>query len=240
MKIIATLLFLSSAIFAEHLTYKVKAPLFGTIGEINVDYSSSATSYNIDASMKTFGFAKKLSGNRKEQYHSRGFVSGNIYKSKKFLQDATYKNKREHLEYSFNYSSKKITKYRTKYKNGKEYLNYTKVLNYWTYNDFFSVYHNIVARLMNKKPGIYSTQITGLEKHKGRLTIIVPSIQKQKQEAKSIGVKDVWIFHIITHKKIMGSKKGEIVFAVGKDGIAKAVRVLGTPFVSHIDGILAN
>ena len=239
MKIIATLLFLSSAIFAKHLTYKVKAPLFGTIGEVNVDYSIGSN-YNINASMQTFGFAKKITGNRHERYTSSGFVSGNIYKSKKFTQDAIYKNRHDFLEYKFNYSTKTIQKIERKSKNSKEFLNKSKTLNYWTYNDFFSVYHNIVVNLMNKKPGIYSTQITGLEKYKGKLTIIVPSIQKQKQEAKSIGVKDVWIFHIITHKKIMGSKKGEIVFAVGKDGIAKAVRVLGTPFVSHIDGILAN
>ena len=239
MKIIATLLLLSSTIFANHLTYKVKAPLFGTIGEVNVDYSVGS-SYNINASMRTFGFAKKITGNRHEHYTSKGFVSGNIYKSKKFTQNATYKNKKEHLEYSFNYGAKKITKKRRKWKNGKEYVNDSKTLNYWTYNDFFSVYHNIVIQLKGKNAGTYGTQISGLEKYNGKLTIIIPTKAKQQKEAESMGVKGVWIFHIITHKKIMGSKNGEIVFAVGNDGIAKAVRVLGTPFVSHMDAVLAN
>jgi hypothetical protein len=36
----------------------------------------------------------------------------------------------------------------------------------------------------------------------------------------------------------MKSKNGEIIFAVGDDGIAKAVRVLNTAYVSHIDAIL--
>ncbi len=239
MKFIATLIAFSTAIFANHLTYKVKAPLFGTIGEINVDYSVGST-YQITANMKTFGFAKKITGNRREFYISKGFVSGNRYKSKFFSQDATYKNKRVYLEYKFNYAKKRIHKYRVKYKDGKKIYEHSKVLPFWTYNDFFSVYHNIVVTLMNKNPGIYSTQISGLEKYNGNLKIIVPPLSQQKREAKSLGVKDVWIFHIITHKKIMGSKNGEIVFAVGKDGIAKAVRVLNTPFVSHIDAYLVR
>ena len=36
----------------------------------------------------------------------------------------------------------------------------------------------------------------------------------------------------------MKSKNGEIIFAVGDNGIAKAVRVLDIPYVSHLDGIL--
>ncbi len=239
MKKITLFLLISGLSLAQILQYKVKAPLFGVIGEVNINYRVNSQ-YFINANMKTFGFAKNITGNRREFYTSKGFVVGNIYKSKKFTQQASYKDKKEYLEYKFNYSLKKIKKHKIKWKAGKEIYNNNKVLKYWTYNDFFTIYHNIVITLKNKRAGVYSTQIAGLEKYKGKLKIIIPSKNTQLKEAKSMGVKNVWIFHIITHKKIMGSNNGEIIFAVGEDGIAKAVRVLNTPFVSHIDAYLVK
>ncbi len=238
MKLLITILFLSATVFAQTLTYKVKAPLFGTVGEINVNYTSGVSSYNITANMHTFGFAKKMSGNRIEHYHANGNIKHNTYYAKQFVQDASYKNKKMHLEYIFNYSSKKITKIRKKWKDGKIITDSKRYLKYFTYNDLFSVYHNIVHDLKNKPSGWYQVQVAGLEHTGGYLKIKVPTKAQQAKEAKSLGVKDVWIFHIITNKAIMKSKNGEVVFAVGNDGIAKAVRVLNIPFVSHLDGIL--
>ncbi len=240
MKLLITLIFLISASFAQTLTYKVKAPLFGTVGEITVNYSNSGSSYDITASMKTYGFAKRLSGNRTEHYHAYGSIVGGKYHAKAFIQDAAYKNKKKHLEYLFNYGSKTITKVRHNLKNGKVTTDYKKPLNYWTYNDLFSIYHNIVHDLKGKKAGWYKVKVAGLEHHSGNLMIKIPSPAKQKEEAKDLGVKNVWIFHIITNKAIMKSKNGEIIFAVGDDGIAKAVRVLDIPFVSHLDGVLVR
>jgi len=238
MKLLISAIFITSTLLAQSLTYKVKAPFFGTIGEVKVNYNVNANSYNIKASMKTFGFAKKLSGNRVEHYHSYGIVRGNIYKAKEFKQNVTYKNKKVLLKYLFNYPSKRLTKIRKKWKDSKETSNRSKILNYFTYNDFFSVYHNIVVQLKDKTPGTYRVQVAGLEKNGGNLVIKVPSLKQQQKEARSLGVSNVWVFHIITHKKIMKSKNGEIIFAVGDDGIAKAVRVLNTAYVSHIDAIL--
>jgi hypothetical protein len=238
MKLIVTSLLMGSALFAQSLTYSVKAPLFGTIGKVNVNYSVGGGRYDITASMHTSGFAKKLSGNRKEHYHSYGRVVGNIYKAKHFKQEASYKDKRTLLEYIFNYPAKTITKIRKKWKANKVLEDKNRALNYFTYNDLFSVYHNIVVQLKGKVPGTYSVQVAGLESNGGNLVIKVPSIKQQQKEARSLGVSNVWVFHIITHKKIMKSKNGEIIFAVGDDGIAKAVRVLNTAYVSHIDAIL--
>ncbi len=238
MKLMVSILLTSSLLLAQSLTYKVKAPLFGNIGELNVNYSNSTTRYNITASMRTFGFAKKLSGNRKEYYKARGTIRRGKYYAKQFVQDAVYKNQKSHLEYNFNYRIKKIQKVRKKWKNGKVTTNYKKYLKYFTYNDLFSIYHNIIHDLKGKPSGWYRVQVAGLEKHGGYLKVLVPTKQQQKREANSLGVKNVWIFHIITNKAIMKSKNGEIIFAVGEDGIAKAVRVLDIPFVSYIDGIL--
>ena len=240
MKIFLTAIFTISLIFAQNLTYIVKAPLFGEVGKVEINYYTGSKNYEIYAKMKTYGFAKKLSGNRKEKYSAKGFIKGNSYKAKHFIQDATYKNKVSHLEYIFDYKAKKIYKIRKKTKNGKVTTNYKKALNYFTYNDLFSSYHNIVAQLKNKASGYYQVRAAGVEKNNGYLKIIVPNSEQQKKEAKSLGVKDVWIFHIITGKKILGSKNGEIIFAVGKDGIAKAVRVLNIPFVSHLDAYLVK
>ena len=238
MKLLIIILFLPATIFAQSLTYKVKAPLFGTVGEVNVNYSTGAKSYNISANMHTFGFAKKMSGNRIEKYRVNGRVKHGKYYAKHFIQDTTYKNKKSHLEYIFNYSTKKIIKRRKKWKDGKLTTDSKRFLKYFTYNDLFSVYHNIVHDLKNKPAGWYQVQVAGLEHSGGYLKIKIPTKTQQKKVAKSLGVKDVWIFHIITNKAIMKSKNGEIIFAVGNDGIAKAVRVLDIPFVSHLDGIL--
>jgi hypothetical protein len=240
MKILLTIFLTATLNFAATLTYKVKAPLFGEVGKVEINYYTNSKNYEINAKMQTYGFAKKLSGNRKEKYYAKGFIKGNTYKAKHFIQDATYKNKVSHLEYIFDYKAKKIFKIRKKTKSGKVTTNYKKVLNYFTYNDLFSVYHNIVTQLKNKPSGYYQVKAAGVEKNNGNLQIIVPPKSKQLKEAKSMGVGNVWTFHIITGKKILGSKNGEIIFAVGDDGVAKAVRVLNIPFVSHLDAILVR
>ena len=227
------------SLFARNLTYKVTAPLFGEVGKVNVTYFS-AKSYEIKANMQTYGFAKKLSGNRVESYHATGTVKNNRYYASHFLQNASYKNKKSHLEYNFDYKRKKVYKTRKKWVDGKLKTNYTKPLNYFTYNDLFSAYHNIIAQLKNKPAGQYKMQVAGLEKYGGKLLITIPNASTMQKEAKSMGAKDAWVFHIVTNKKILGSKNGEIIFAVGNDGIAKAVRVLDIPFVSHLDAKLVR
>jgi len=238
MKVLTLFILLFNLIFAKTLIYKVKAPLLGTEGEVIVEYYNSGKSYDIKASTKTYGLAKKLSGNRVEQYHSYGSVKSNRYYAKHFIQDAKYKNKKMHLEYIFDYRHKTITKIRKKWKSNKLTYNKSRVLNYFTYNDLFAVYHNIIQDLKGKAPGWYQTQVAGLEKNRGYLKILIPTKAQAKKEARSLGVKNVWVFHIITNKKILKSKNGEIIFAVGDDGIAKAVRVLGVPVVGHLDAYL--
>ncbi len=230
----------SVSLYAQSLYYKVKAPIFGTIGEVKVNYNLGSNSYNIDATMKTFGFAKTLSGNRVEKYHSEGFVSNNIYKAKYFKQNFSFKRKRGLLEYMFDYNKKVITKHRKNWKNDKLISEKKRPLSYFTYNDLFSVYHNIVVQLRNKPAGNYNIKVAGLEGNRGNLLIKIPPKNVQKQEAKSIGVSNVWIFHIVTHKKLLKSTNGEVIFAVGDDGIAKGVRVLNTAYVSHLDAVLVR
>ena len=237
-KTVLTILF-SASIFAQTLTYKVTAPLFGEVGRVDLSYSVGKT-YNISAKMKTYGFAKKLSGNRLESYNANGTVKGNKYYAGKFVQNVTYKNKKSYLEYKFDYKKKKIYKTRHKWVDGKLKTDYKKALKYFTYNDLFSSYHNIVAELKGKPAGTYRMQVAGMEKYGGYLTIKVPNTAQQAKEAKSMGAKGAWIYHIVTNKKILGSKNGEIIFAVGNDGIAKAVRVLDIPFVSHLDAKLVR
>ena len=237
MKLLLTTILFGSVLMAENLHYKIKAPLFGTIGEVNVNYNVGSR-YSIDANMKTLGFAKKITGNRIENYHSEGKVVGNIYKAKHFIQKYRYKNKKGLLEYKFNYANKTITKHRKKWKDGKLVEDKSRILEFFTYNDLFSVYHNIIVQLKDKPKGTYKVQVAGMEKTGGYLTIKIPSKKRQAKEAKSLGVSNVWVFHIVTHRKIMKSKNGEIIFAVGEDGIAKGVRVLNTAYVDHIDAIL--
>ena len=238
MKLIISTLLLSSALMAQTLHYKVKAPIFGKIGDVTINYSSGST-YSIDAHVTTSGFAKKLSGNRVERYHSEGMVVNNIYKAKHFKQNFTYKNKRGLLKYDFDYASRVIMKTRKKWVGSNLVYEKIRPLEFFTHNDLFSVYHNIVVQLRDKPSGIYTLKAAGMEKVGGNLTIKIPPKSVQRKEAKSLGLSgNLWVFHIITHRKIMKSSNGEIIFAVGSDGIARGVRVLNTAYVSHIDAIL--
>lgn len=240
MKIILMALILIGTVGAKSLVYRVKAPLFGTIGKVTIDYSSSKK-YQIRAHMQTLGFAKTLSGDRIESYSSSGFVENGVYKAKEFKQNVTYKDKRIHLSYTFRYAAKKIYKTRIKWKDNKVLSSTKHDLSYFTFNDLFSVYHNIVKRFNGgRMAGEYEMKVAGMEAHNGILHITIPPIATQQKETKELGVRDAWIFHVVTYRKILGSKNGEIIFAVGEDGIAKAVRVLNTSYVSHVDAFLVD
>ena len=228
----------SMALTASSLSYAIKAPLFGTVGNVNINYHSTATNYKVNVSLSTSGFAKKVTGDRKANYRSKGFISANRYKSTLFYDDTRYKNKRREHKYVFNYKKRKIYKTTKAWKDNKLTKDTKRTLPYFTYNDFFSAYHNIVATLKNKPSGVYQMQVAGMEKYGGYLKIIIPSKSQQKKEAKMLGAKGSWVFHLKTKRKILGSKSGELIFAVGSDGIAKVVRVLDVPFVSHLDAVL--
>ena len=223
---------------AQSLTYAIKAPLFGSVGSVSIHYQTTSKSYKIDASLATSGFAKKVTGNRRASYTSKGFVSNNLYKSKLFYEDTSDKNKRREHKYIFDYKKRKIYKETKAWKDNKLIKNTKRTLEYFTYNDFFTAYHNIVAQLKDKPAGTYQMQVAGMEKYGGYLKIVIPPLSQQKKEAKMLGAKGSWVFHLKTKRKILGSKSGELIFAVGNDGIAKVVRVLDVPFVSHMDAVL--
>ena len=226
---------------AHNLHYIVKAPLFGTIGKVDINYNATNSSYDITANMKTSGFAKTLSGNRVEEYHSQGFVKNNRYNAQHFSQNVHYKKKHIKLQYIFNYRHNSIQKIKYKWKNNKLLNSTNHPLNYFATNDLFSAYHNIVQSLsLHPQNSRFSLLSAGLESFNGHLEIFIPSKAQQQKEAKQLRVNDVKIFHIVTHKNILGSKNGEIIFAVDNNGIAKAIRVLNTSFVSHIDAYLIN
>ncbi len=228
----------SMVVLAESLTYAIKAPLFGEVGRVNINYFVTSKSFEINANLSTSGFAKKVTGNRRATYTSKGFVSANKYKSKLFFEDTRYKNKHIIHKYTFNYKARKIYKETKAWKNNKLIKNTKRTLPYFTYNDFFTAYHNIVAQLKGKPAGIYQMQVAGMEKYGGYLKIIIPPKSQQASEAKALKAKGAWVFHLKTKRKILGSKSGELIFAVGNDGIARAVRVLDVPFVSHLDAVL--
>ena len=239
MRYILSLLLLFISLNADTLHYVVKAPLFGTIGKVNIDYTVSNNHYNIVADMKTSGFAKTLSGNRTEHYDTQGSVKNNRYFAEHFLQDVHFKKKHVKLEYLFDYKNQKIRKIKKKWKSNKLLNQTDRYLSYFAHNDLFSAYHNIVQKLQHTADNSRFTIIAaGLERFKGRLEVIVPSKAQQQKEAKALRVKGVRIFHIVTHKNILGSTNGEIIFAVAPNGIAKAIRVLNTSYVSHIDAFL--
>ena len=239
MRTILSLVFLLVSIDAQTLHYIVKAPLFGTIGRVSINYSTSSSHYNITAGMKTSGFAKTLSGNRKEHYDTEGIVKNNRYYAKHFLQNVYYKNKHIRLEYLFDYKEHKIRKIKKKWKGNKLLHSTDHYLDYFASDDLFSAYHNIVQKLQNTPDNSRFTIIAaGLERFKGRLEVFIPSKMQQQREARALKVSNVRIFHIVTHKNILGSTNGEIIFAVAPNGIAKAVRVLNTSYVSHIDAFL--
>ncbi len=238
MKVFFSLLLLGAVAFANSLHYDIKAPLLGKEGAVDINYYHTATRYSMHLKFFTTGMAKKLTGNRRGEYSSKGFVDSNKYKAKIYKDNISYKNKKREHQYLFNYTTKKITKTTKAWRDGKLVKNDKRVLSYFTYNDFLNSYHNIVAHLKHKPAGYYQMKVAGMEKYGEYLKVYIPPKAQQKKEAKELGTKDVWIFHLFTKRKILGSKSGEMIFAVGEDGIAKVVRVLDIPFVSYLDAVL--
>ncbi len=239
MKRLAFLFSLTLFLNAQSLHYIIKAPLFGKEGDIFLNCFNDGRSYEIRATLSTIGLAKKLSKNRKEKYHAKGFVRNNIYKATTFVQEYSYSVKKGYTQYLFDYQKKKITKTRKRWKNNHLETDSSSTLSYFTYNDFFSIYHNIIATLRNKAAGRYKVLVAGMEKYGGYLYIEIPPKNKAQQVAKELGAnKDDFIFYLYTRKKILGSKSGKVIFAINRDGIADVVRVVDIPFVSHLDAIL--
>ncbi len=241
MRYLAILFLLFFTLDAKTLHYIVKAPIFGRIGQVTINYTTTTTNYRIVADMQTSGFAKTLSGNRKEHYEANGNISNDRYFAKHFFQDVRYKKKHIKLEYLFDYKNRKIRKIKKKWKENQLLHQTDRYLKFFAHNDLFSAYHNIVQKLQHIPDGSrFTIMAAGLERFQGRLEVIVPPTKQQQREANSLRVKNVRIFHIITHKKILGSTNGEIIFAVAPNGITKAIRVLNTSYVSHVDAYLVR
>ncbi len=239
MKRFIVFLFFIVFLKAHSLHYILKAPLFGKEGDLYINYNINSNHYNVSMRLTTIGLAKKLSKNRIESYNANGFIVRNIYKAKHFVQDYSFSNKKGHTEYLFDYNNKRVYKIKKAWKNNKLQKSYKHPLKFFTYNDFVSIYHNIVATLSKKRAGTYKVLVAGMENFGGTLLIeVLPKSQAQKV-AKELGAnKNDFIFYLYTHKKILGSKSGKVIFAVNRDGIADVVRVVDIPFVSHIDAIL--
>jgi len=229
------LLALFSLLGAKTLRYEVRLSFFGVIAAVDIDYFNDGKRYLIKGASATYGTAKKLSKNRREFYYSKGFVKNGFYYTTFSKWEAISTNKKEFREYKFNYKRKKIELIKKKWVDGKLKENIKRYLKFFTKNDLVALYHNIVRSLYRtKKAGMYRFKAAGVEKYGGDVFVYVPPKRIQEEEAEDMDAKGCWIMHIITRKKILKSKRGELVFAIDKDGIAKSVRLLDVPWVGSL------
>ncbi len=68
---------------------------------------------------------------------------------------------------------------------------------------------------------MYTLTAVGAERQKGTVKVYIPKESELKRYKKTLGEGDYWYMTAIIYQKIFASNKGELMLAVGKDGVAQ-------------------
>ena len=202
--------------------YKVK---FGILGELGVSHAHLETNgdkYKISINAKATGIAKTLSRNRKETHLSEGFIRNGKYFSKSYSIKVEYGEKKREKLYTVDHQKKIVTKITKKYRKGKLTSETKQTLDFFSTDDLLTLYFNL-PRLINanSKPGTYSFNAIGAEKQQGKVEIYLPKSTELKKYVDTLGKGEYRYLTAIIYQKIFSSSKGELMLAIGKDGITK-------------------
>ena len=202
--------------------YKVSFGIFGQMGIANAHLETKGNTYTIDIGMKATGIAKALSHNRKERHISKGHIVKGMYISDSYKVIKTYGKRYIEKTYHIDHRKKRVTKEYLKKKNGKITADEHTVLDFYSRNDLLTLYFNLPKMIRDKsKAGIYALSAVGAERQKGLVKIKIPASKEINVYKKTLGEGDFWYITVIIYQKIFSSNKGELMLAVGKDGIAQ-------------------
>ena len=224
MFILALILLFISQIQAKVLdvSYEVSFGMLGKLGISEAHLETTGDKYTIDIKMKATGMAKILSKNRKERHISKGHIVNGMYISNSYYVVKSYGDKYIVKSYTIDHKTKKVKKEYFSKKNGKMTKGKEIMLDFYSENDLLTLYFNLPSMIKERsKIGTYEFSAVGAERQKGKVEVHIPKESELKGYQKTLGEGDYWYMTAIIYQKIFASNKGELMLAVGKDGVAQ-------------------
>ncbi len=205
-----------------NVSYEVSFGVFGKLGISDAHLETTGDKYTIDIKMRATGLAKILSKNRKERHVSKGHIVNGLYISDSYQVIKSYSGKHIEKHYTIDHKSKKVKKEYIRTKNGKTEKSKYTVLDFYSENDLLTLYFNLPKMVKEKlKADTYEFSAVGAERQEGTVKVIIPKESDLNGYKKTLGEGDYWYLTAIIYQKIFASNKGELMLAVGKDGVAQ-------------------
>jgi len=202
-------------------TYSVSYGVFGELGISEAHLETDGNTYSIEVSAKTTGIVKRLSLNRQEHYLSRGHVVDGMLISDSLEVRRSHGNKASIKRYIIDHKKKRVTKSYIKKRAGKVYQNDSKVLDFYSKDDLLTLYFNLSKIIDLKNAGTYAVSAVGAEKQHGKVSIMVPDAKHRADYEQTLGKGEFDYLTAIVYQKLFQSNRGELMIAIGKDGIAE-------------------
>ena len=204
------------------VSYKVGFGMFGQMGIADAHLEIKDDSYTIDIGMKATGMAKTLSKNRKERHISKGHIVNGMFVSDTYKVIKTYGTKHIEKIYRIDHKKKRVTKDNTKKNQDKITEKKHTVLDFYSENDLLTLYFNLPKMIKDRsKASTHEFSAVGAERQEGTVKVTIPKELELKEYKKTLGEGDYWYMTAIIYQKIFASNKGELMLAVGKDGITQ-------------------
>jgi len=204
------------------VTYKVSFGMFGEMGISDAHLETKGDTYTIEIKMKATGMAKALSKNRKERHISKGHIVNGILVSDTYKVIKTYGTKYIEKIYRIDHKKKRVAKDKIKKNQDKVTEEKHTVLDFYSENDLLTLYFNLPKMITDRsKATTYEFSAVGAERQGGKVEVRIPKELELKGYQKTLGRGDYWYMTAIIYQKIFASNKGELMLAVGKDGITQ-------------------
>lgn len=204
------------------VSYKVGFGMLGQMGIADAHLETKDDSYTINIGMKATGMAKALSKNRKERHISTGHIVNGMLVSDTYKVIKTYGKKHIEKVYRIDHKTKRVTKDNTKKNQDKVTEKKHTVLDFYSENDLLTLYFNLPKMITDRsKATTYEFSAVGAERQEGKVEVRIPKESELKGYQKTLGEGDYWYMTAIIYQKIFASNKGELMLAVGKDGITQ-------------------
>ncbi|WP_457606154.1 hypothetical protein [Nitratifractor sp.] len=215
-------------------SYRVRSPIVGKLGTIQLSKSERNGRYRIEGRAVTEGIARMLTGNREEHYLSEGRIDGGHYRTEIFRIDRKHHGKKERIDYRVDEEKQKVYKSRIRWKKGKKRVKKLQTLDYFAPGDLAALFFDRLPP--ERSSGAEELLAIGAEKIGGKVTIVVPEEREAAKERRKLGVgEEEKIVYILSPAKIGGKKNRKIVMAFDRDGILHKAYLIAIPIVGEID-----
>lgn len=204
-------------------TFSVEFGIFGQVAEAKVTLDKKKDRYTLDATVHTIGkLARTATDNLQERHISKGridkegFLVTYMYQMIKHFGD--YKS---NTLYRVDHKKKELHRLYQKWKNNKPIVNQSMILGYYARDDLMTLFLNLTKHIPKKQQAkTYHFDVVGADRKYGRVDVQIPTKRTRKMMQSLIGSldPDTWYSRLIMHRKLYGSKQGELDIRMGSGG----------------------